>query len=247
MVEVPEDFIDDDFNLTGLSSQVKYYHQALEMILDLEPEHASQLPDLAEIEASAEALYTLIHARYIVTRQGMQSMAYLFDRGAFGICPRAFCNNMKLLPTGRFDELGKERVLFYCPCCMDLYNTGSGYDGIDGAFFGTTFVALFLQTYATIEREVKELRKKQFNLTVYGFKISEASEAGPRMKWLRQVPANEGEEKELEDDGYSVDREEDEPEEQDEDADHDMENTEQNNGNSKVIAVKTTKHADGVK
>ncbi|KAF2156010.1 hypothetical protein K461DRAFT_275083 [Myriangium duriaei CBS 260.36] len=36
--EVSEDFIEDDFNLTGLQSQVSMYKEALEMILDVEPE-----------------------------------------------------------------------------------------------------------------------------------------------------------------------------------------------------------------
>ncbi|KAI9759040.1 MAG: casein kinase 2 regulatory subunit [Chaenotheca gracillima] len=36
--EVSEDFIEDDFNLTGLQSLVPMYKEALEMILDVEPE-----------------------------------------------------------------------------------------------------------------------------------------------------------------------------------------------------------------
>ncbi|CAO3608214.1 unnamed protein product [Cunninghamella blakesleeana] len=35
-VEVPEEFMDDDFNLTGLSSIVPYYNEALDMILDID-------------------------------------------------------------------------------------------------------------------------------------------------------------------------------------------------------------------
>ncbi|KAG4425640.1 casein kinase 2 regulatory subunit [Cadophora malorum] len=36
--EISEDFIEDDFNLTGLQTQVAMYKEALEMILDVEPE-----------------------------------------------------------------------------------------------------------------------------------------------------------------------------------------------------------------
>ncbi|KAI5369287.1 Putative casein kinase II, regulatory subunit, casein kinase II subunit beta [Septoria linicola] len=46
--EVSEDFIEDDFNLTGLQSQVPMYKEALEMILDVEPEDASEEEDEEE-------------------------------------------------------------------------------------------------------------------------------------------------------------------------------------------------------
>lgn len=43
--EVSEDFVEDDFNLTGLQSQVPMYKEALEMILDVEPEDNSEDED----------------------------------------------------------------------------------------------------------------------------------------------------------------------------------------------------------
>lgn len=52
--EVSEDFVEDDFNLTGLQSQVPMYKEALEMILDVEPEDASDDEDEEEEEDEDE-------------------------------------------------------------------------------------------------------------------------------------------------------------------------------------------------
>ncbi|KAI8979445.1 casein kinase II regulatory subunit-domain-containing protein [Mycotypha africana] len=56
-VEVPEDYIDDEFNLQGLSTIVPYYTQALETILDLECDELfgeNEEEDEADVEGERE-------------------------------------------------------------------------------------------------------------------------------------------------------------------------------------------------
>ncbi|ANB14581.1 casein kinase 2 regulatory subunit CKB1 [Sugiyamaella lignohabitans] len=194
--EVSEEFIEDDFNLTGLGPLIPHYKEALELILDLEPETPPKLPTIPIIEQSAEQLYGMIHARFILSRPGLQIMAQKFHYQQFGTCPRYFCHGTGLLPVGRHDMPGFETVRLYCPCCMDIYvPPNSRFLSIDGAFFGTSFPGLFLKAYPEIEKECARRRKQQgqFELTIYGFKIAESSKSGSRMKWLRQVPVNDSE------------------------------------------------------
>jgi hypothetical protein len=78
--EVDDEYIQDDFNLMGLSALVPYYDYALDLILD--DEHPNQLllseEQLEMVDSSAEMLYGLIHARYIVTAKGLQAMVSRF-------------------------------------------------------------------------------------------------------------------------------------------------------------------------
>ncbi|KAK7264619.1 hypothetical protein RJT34_32228 [Clitoria ternatea] len=71
--KVDDDYIQDDFNLCGLGSQVPYYNYALDLILDVESSHGDMFTEEQNklIESAAEMLYGLIHAQYILTSKGM--------------------------------------------------------------------------------------------------------------------------------------------------------------------------------
>jgi casein kinase II subunit beta len=182
--EIPEEYIEDDFNLTGLSALVPYYKEALEMILDLEPEDEEVLKQ-ADVETSAELLYGLVHQRYILTRQGQNAMYDKYDAGLFGHCPRYLCRNTLMLPCGLSDQVGVDVVRFYCPSCRDVYYPASSrYSSVDGAFFGTTFAHLFLQAFPDLD--VSPVPGYQvYTPRVFGFKVSEKSTSGQRMRWMR--------------------------------------------------------------
>ncbi|KAJ6257415.1 hypothetical protein Dda_8305 [Drechslerella dactyloides] len=268
--EVTEEFIEDDFNLTGLSAIVPMYKEALEMILDVEPDGASEeasegdpesdaynngaaarkkaarmgaggAGNIALIESSAELLYGLVHQRYILSRPGMQQMYEKYIAAHFGHCPRVFCNNARVLPCGSTDTPNMDTVKLFCPCCLDIYTPpNSRFQQVDGAFFGTSFASLFLMTFTDIDYSAPShktpaqippaARKasssaaasapssapatssglppqpvqlngfatqniapglgtgKQYEMKIYGFKVSERSKSGPRMKWLRTRP-----------------------------------------------------------
>ncbi|KAK5783353.1 hypothetical protein F383_05223 [Gossypium arboreum] len=169
--EVDDDYIQDDFNLCGLSSQVPYYDYALDLILDVESSHGDMFTEEQNelVESAAEMLYGLIHVRYILTSKGMSAMLEKYKNYDFGRCPRAFCCGQHCLPVGQSDIPRSSTVKIYCPKCEDTYYPRSKYQGnIDGAYFGTTFPHLFLMTYGHL---MPQKPTQNYIPRVFGFKI----------------------------------------------------------------------------
>ncbi|CAB4279371.1 unnamed protein product [Prunus armeniaca] len=168
--EVDDDYIQDDFNLCGLSSQVPYYDYALDLILDVESSHGDMFTEEQNelIESAAEMLYGLIHVRYILTSKGMAAMLDKYKNYDFGRCPRVFCCGQPCLPVGQSDIPRSSTVKIYCPKCEDIYYPRSKYQDIDGAYFGSTFPHLFLMTYGNLK---PQKASQSYVPRVFGFKL----------------------------------------------------------------------------
>mgnify|MGYP000934523464 CR=1 FL=1 len=174
--EVEEAFIQDNFNLSGLSAQVPFYELALDIIQDLEsPEEEKLGPEQKDmVENAAEMLYGLIHARYILTSRGMYAMREKYLNVDFGRCHRVFCEGQPALPIGQSDTLRHTTVNIFCPKCKEIYFPKSSRHGnIDGAYFGTSFPHLFLMAFPHLC--IDSATNVTFVPRVYGFKINSAS------------------------------------------------------------------------
>ncbi|KAI8065652.1 casein kinase II regulatory subunit-domain-containing protein [Gongronella butleri] len=177
MCKVDDFYIEDRFNLTRLNEDVPhFYNEALEMITDQLDYREYDEPTRMAIEKAAQHLYGLIHARYILTNSGMTQMVSKCKKGVFGTCPRHFCEQQVLLPVGLSDRPYVKSVKLYCPRCTDVFHCMAADSAVlDGAYFGTTFPHLLVQTHqSTI---VPDTSIERYTPRIFGFKLASASTA----------------------------------------------------------------------
>ena len=173
--KIDEDYIQDDFNLTGLSALVPYYDYALDMMLDVDIPIENLSDEQQEmIETAAEVLYGLIHARFILTSRGMQRMYEKYVNVDFGRCPRVYCQGQMVLPVGLSDVPRQYSANIYCPRCQELYYPRSSRQAnLDGSFFGTTFPHIFLLQHPEC---IPARNEHVYVPRIYGFRINRESQ-----------------------------------------------------------------------
>uniref|UniRef100_A0A8C6B0B0 Casein kinase II subunit beta n=1 Tax=Monodon monoceros TaxID=40151 RepID=A0A8C6B0B0_MONMO len=98
--EVDEDSIQDKFNLSQLNEQVPHCRQALDTILDLEPdEELEDNPNQRTlIKQSAKMLYGFAQTTYILTNHVTTQMLEKYQQGEFSYCPMCTVRTSQCFP-----------------------------------------------------------------------------------------------------------------------------------------------------
>lgn len=196
--DIDDEYIRDRFNLTGLNQEVSKLLVLIDIITDINDIENHPVESRDQLEQNARMLYGLIHARYILTLRGLNKMFEKYRQGDFGYCPRVHCQLHPLLPIGLNDQPKVAPVKLYCAKCEDLFNPKLGrHLVVDGAYFGTSFPAMFFQNFP---QAIPIHLKQMYVPRVFGFKLHEYSKLN-RWRELQR----ERLEKRLKDNGMKVD------------------------------------------
>ena len=136
------------------------YKQALDLILcDNEPVKKPS----PVVQYAAEILYGFVHARFVVSTRGLETMRQLLILHAssnpdsrhplYGRCPRLQCDGMPLLPIGLSDDFDPDsgshnhqsRAKRYCCKCRETFHCWDSK--VDGSAWGTSACHLLLMVY----------------------------------------------------------------------------------------------------
>lgn len=172
--EIDRDFLRDYTNLIGLDEEVCYMSQGLHIILsdgiyiDSRGHREIQTKTEDKHFEAAEMVYSLAHARYMLTSKGLEKVLKKYKKGAYGSCPRYYCEKTSVLPMGMSGKFGQGDVKTYCPSCEDAYHAviSSGDEVADGASFGPSFPQVFFMAYPEL-RPSSTLGR--YVGTLYGF------------------------------------------------------------------------------
>jgi len=169
LCEVPNEFILDKFNLNGLSEKNNLFQFGCDIITTNFKLDGIPSTIIREIKLYLPQLYGQIHARYIISPDGLKQMQDLYRRAQFGTCPRVSCANEHLIPIGRSSKPSEDTVKAFCPRCRRLYNPKSGIS-LDGSFFGPNMVHILMDELGLSSHHKSFC---PFVRTAFGFRVAD--------------------------------------------------------------------------
>ena len=172
-VRIDDDYLSNLYNYYGLKQTVNNFQSAYELLRKnyISSAHANtQLEsDLYIIEQQTINLYGFLHARYLLTEEGMEKVYQKYQSDDYPHCPRILCKKKKCIPIGVSLELYENPVKIFCPNCRDVYNIkDSTFSKVDGAFFGNSWIPIFLKKYPDI---ISGTNNDLYIPRIFGFRI----------------------------------------------------------------------------
>ncbi|KAM0672835.1 subunit beta of casein kinase II [Ordospora colligata] len=159
IIRVPDEFLEDRFNLVGLERRIFNLEDAYNSILDRGPRG-----DFLE----ESCLYYLIHQRYIFTKPGLEAVLDRVMNKEYGVCPRVGCKASAVIPIGMSDFPGKKATKVYCHSCTAVYEPGSKLRMLDGCAWGRSFPHFLILTYPY---HFPSSTGKEYIPRIYGIRI----------------------------------------------------------------------------
>lgn len=180
LCEIDEKYLDENFE--DFKVLLKDYYAAAVAIIKSDENKYKKIIEkkklqLSKAHISAGKLYGLIHARFILTKSGLDQMVQKFEDSMYGCCPRLLCEMKPVVPLGLSDYFGHYKVKTYCPLCNEIYSTKSSrLVNVDGALFGTSFPSKFLIYYPSVCPYANDPR--MFSFQIQRLKIQQEIQAG---------------------------------------------------------------------
>lgn len=168
-LKIDESFLNDTFNAFGLKQLIgSDYRYALEIIQGKVTDDSRS----KSLEESSRLLYGLIHARYLLTSNALDSMYQKYEKTEdFEQCPNISCQGCRCLPYGEHDKPHQSKLCWFCPRCKELYLPSDKISAdIDGAFFGHSYIHLFLQHHNILDINLPHFDPAS-DLRLFGFKV----------------------------------------------------------------------------
>lgn len=159
IVRVPDEFLEDRFNVVGLDRYINSFEETYSSILDKGPRGDP---------VSEALLYYLIHQRYIFTKAGLEAVLDKVMNEEYGVCPRVGCMSAAMVPVGMSDKPGRGYTKTYCHGCREVYEPGGVLGALDGCAWGRSFPHFLILTHPY---DFPSRACEKYVPRIYGFRI----------------------------------------------------------------------------